>query len=456
MKRILFIIPWSGFYIGNKECNFVDEPERAPEGVVGLATYLKSHGIPVKIADMQQMLRCNMGDANITLNELWSICQSFKPEVIGFSFFTARFQYVLHIFKDLTERFGAGGHNRPLFIAGGVHPTLLPKITLSHIHLDAIVIGEGELPLLRLLRGESMKDIKGFFLPEDEKAEKADVISNLDEIPFPDWNLVNKDFYTQPSLQISNTVTHRVMPITFGRGCMYRCNFCAHNCFLYARCHSPEYFIQKMERVSQQCGVNTFIIQDSSIGNFRRVWEDVCRMLIERGTPYQWWANLRANQVDEKFLRLLKEAGCIKLFFGFESGSQRMLDKMNKRITVEQCREAALLCHKVGIPFYTSYIINYFGETEEDLKLTERLIFDTQPTSLAINKFSPVPGSLDYDNNVSIIEPYIKNIHDWTMLGMLNFPMLFGDMPQERFEYWSNRLRSLKKHINSHETAYTK
>lgn len=456
MRRILFIIPWSGFYIGNKDCSFTDEPERAPEGVVGLASYLKVHGIPVKIADMQQMLRCNKGDDNKTLDELWSICQSFKPEVIGFSFFTARFQYVQRIFNDLTERFRVKGQERPLLIAGGVHPTLLPLNTLSYIPFDAVIIGEGELPLLRLLQGESMEHIKGFFLPGNKNTEKADVISNLDEIPFPDWNLVDKDFYTQPSHQISNAVIHRVMPITFGRGCMYRCNFCAHNCFLYARCHSSEYFIKKMEWVSQQCGVNTFIIQDSSIGNFRHTWEEVCRKLVSQGTPYQWWANLRANQVDEDFLRLLKEAGCIKLFFGFESGSQRILDKMNKRITVEQCRKAALLCHKIGIPFYTSYIINYFGEKEEDLKLTEQLILETKPTSLAINKFSPVPGSMDYDNNVPIIVPYIKDIHDWTMLGMLNFPELFGDMPKKKFEYWYDRLRSLKKYINAHETIATK
>lgn len=70
MKRILFIIPWSGFYIGNANCNFADEPERAPEGVVGLATYLKVHGIQVKIADMQQMLRCNKGEDKKTLDEL--------------------------------------------------------------------------------------------------------------------------------------------------------------------------------------------------------------------------------------------------------------------------------------------------------------------------------------------------------------------------------------------------
>ena len=142
---------------------------------------------------------------------------------------------------------------RPLLIAGGVHPTLLPENTLSYIPFDAVIIGEGELPLLRLLQGESMENIKGIFHHRSTNIEKADVISNLDEIPFPDWNLINKYFYTQPSHQISNAITHRVMPITFGRGCKYRCNFCAHNCFLYARCHSPEYFIKKMEWLSPRC-----------------------------------------------------------------------------------------------------------------------------------------------------------------------------------------------------------
>ena len=88
--------------------------------------------------------------------------------------------------------------------------------------------------------------------------------------------------------------------------------------------------------------------------------------------------------------------------------------------------------------------------------MTAQLILETKPTSLAINIFSPVPGSIDYDKNISIIEPYIKNIHDWTKLGMLNLPLLFGNMSQERFGYWYNYLRNLKKYINAHETIIGK
>lgn len=453
MKKILFVIPWSGFYVDNDNCDFADAPERAPEGVVGLATWLSKEGADVKIADMQRILRACKGKVDEAMKDLWTICLSFSPDIIGFSFFTARFEYAAQIFEKLIAFYQKNNRERPLIVAGGVHPTLLPQLTFQYIPFDALIIGEGEIPLRQLINDVPLNNIKGVFLPGMKEVIKADVINNLDEIPFPNWKLVDIDFYTQPSHQISNTALHRVMPITFSRSCMYRCNFCAHSCFLHARHHSPEYFVNKLESVSKQCSINTFVIQDSSIGNFREDWEKVCKILIDKNTPYQWWANLRANQADESFLRLMKKAGCIKLFFGFESGSQRVLDRMNKRITIENCLNAAELCHKIELPFYTSYIVNYFGEEESDLQLTKELILKTSPTSLAINKFSPIPGSKDYDENEAMIKPYIKTLHDWTTLGMLISPVLFGNMPPERFEYWYNHLRALKKTINQHETT---
>ena len=451
MKKLLIIIPWTGFYIDNRDCTFASSPERAPEGVVGLATYLIRNGADVRIADTLAMLRDNCGNVQVTLNRLWEICTDFRPDVIGFSFFTARFEYAAQIFDDLRARYGTS--NAPMFIAGGVHPTLLPQVTLQYLPLDAVVVGEGEYPLLELLGGKHPREIKGFFLPGDTRIVKADVVKNLDDLPVPDWSLIDIAHYTQPSYQISNTVLHRAMPVTFGRGCLYRCNFCAHNCFLQARHHSAAYFIHKMQQVAGQCGIDTFIVQDSSIGNFADEWQQVCRLLIDMGSPFHWWANLRVNQADRQLLLLMKQAGCIKLFFGFESGSPRILERMGKRITVEQCRRAAKLCHEVGIPFYTSYIINYFGEEEHDLQLTEDLIRETCPTSLSVNTFSPIPGSVDYENHIHLIAPYINTIHEWTRLGMLAAPLRFGNMPEERFNYWRSRLRSLKQEINSHETT---
>jgi radical SAM superfamily enzyme YgiQ (UPF0313 family) len=206
-----------------------------------------------------------------------------------------------------------------------------------------------------------------------------------------------------------------------------------------------------MNYTSKQCGVNAFLIQDSSVGNFKKEWSKVCELLISSKANYNWWANLRVNQVDEDFLYLLKQAGCSKVFFGFESGSQRILERMNKRITTEQCYNAAELCHKSDLLFYSSYIINYFGEEEDDLRFTEEMILRTRPASLAINKFSPIPGSVDYDNNKALIDPHLTSIHNWTTLGMLLSPVLFGNMSSKRFDYWHKHLKALKSKINNYE-----
>lgn len=448
MKSILFVIPWKASLINCTDYDFSQSPERAPENIVSLATYLMQQGARVEIADLNRSLIACNGNVADCLNLLKQQCLRFNPDVIGLSFFTARFEFAADITAYLRSIYAA---KAPLIIAGGVHPTLLPKITYQYIKYDALIIGEGELPLTAILNGEPLESIKGVFLPHQDKPVKADYIKDLDVLPFPDWSLINLEFYTQRSHLISYTRLDKVMPLTFSRGCRYRCNFCAHNCFLSARCHSPEYFIEMMHYTARTCGVNSFIIQDSSIGNFKPEWTRICNSLINSGARYNWWANLRVNQVDEDFLRIIKRAGCSKIFFGFESGSQRILDKMNKRITTEQCYNAADLCHKLDIHFYSSYIINYFGEEEEDLHSSEEMILRTRPTSLAINKFSPIPGSLDYDKNEEIISPHLNSIHSWTTLGMLQSPILFGNMPPERFDYWYKYLRTLKNKINNYE-----
>jgi len=448
MKSILFVIPWKASLVNCGKVNDSQYVERAPENVVALATYLRVQGARVEIADLSPTLVACEGNVEDCLIQLKLKCQRFNPDVIGLSFFTARFEFAADITSYLRLTFT---QNTPLIIAGGVHPTLLPTVTYEYIPFDALVIGEGELPLTALLKGEPLNQIKGVFLPNQDKPVAADFIKDLDSLPFPEWDLLDKEYYAQPSYLISYTQLNRVMPLRFSRGCNYRCNFCAHSCFLSARCHSPEYFVEMMKLTSKQCNVSSFLIQDSSVGNFKQEWSKVCELLISSKANYNWWANLRVNQVDEDFLRLLKQAGCSKVFFGFESGSERILEKMNKKITTEQCYKAAELCHKVGVPFYSSYIVNYFGEKEEDLQATEEMILLTSPTSLAINKFSPIPGSLDYDRNEELIKPYLTSIHSWTTLGMLLSPVLFGNMTSERFDYWFKRLKALKSKINNYE-----
>lgn len=260
---MLFINPWSEYYIGRSECDFAQYPERAPEGVVRLATYLKNKGAETRIADMQYLLRKHCGSIVAAMDVLWDICCDFTPEVIGFSFSTARFEFAYEIFFKIKARYAEAAFPLPLLIGGGVHPTLLPSITLRHIPFDAVIIGEGERPLEDLLALDSWDNlgkIPGVFTAYSDVAEHGKIVENLDEVLMPDWNLVDKEYYSQPSYLLSGKRLDRVMPISFSRSCTYKCNFCAHNCFLKARCHSAGYFIEMMDDVASQCNVDTFII----------------------------------------------------------------------------------------------------------------------------------------------------------------------------------------------------
>lgn len=453
MKKILFIIPWTTYFIENKDATFADEPERAPEGVVGMATFLKSRGVPVRVVDLQSVLRRHYGDRQAALDILWNECMAFCPDIISFSFYTRRFENAADVYEWLTQKYDKTGINHPPIISGGIHCTLLPEVTMQFIPFDALVIGEGELPLLELAKGTPIDSIKGFWKKGQTTKVAADVVENFDDMPFPDWSLIDKDFYSQPCHMISEGRLHRVMPISFSRSCRYNCNFCAHSCYFKLRHHSADYFIRKIDDQARQCHVTHFIMQDSNIGNFTDEWSRVCRMLIAKGRPYKWWANLRVNQCNEDYLRLLKDAGCIKLFFGFESGSQRILDRMNKRITVDQCRRAAEMCHKVGMPFYASFVVNYFGEEESDLEQTEKLILETHPTTVAVNKFAPNPGSKDFDMCRPELEHLLTDVHGWTRLGAWKSPRLYGNMSEDRFNYWFKRLLDLRKRININEDA---
>lgn len=447
MKSILFVIPWRKSLEGNSTYDFANEAERAPENVVSLATFLQSKNIKVKIADMFNIMVNNRGNIEQSLNSLLNICTEYSPDYIGLSFFTARFQQASVIVSFLRKHYPKDGIVK--IIAGGVHPTLLPNLTISCIDFDALIIGEGEIPLLKMLGDEESDDIKGVFKAPEFNTEKADVIDNLDDIPIPDWSLIDINFYNRPSYLISYDSPQGVMPITFGRGCGYRCNFCAHSCFLKLRAHTAQYVFNMINSVAKQCNVTSFIFQDSTVGNYKKEWMDFCQLLIDHKCNYRWWINLRVNQADEDLLKIAQKAGCEKVFYGFESGSERILKLMNKKITIDQCKKTAAIHHKIGLPFYASFIVNYIGETEEDLVLSEKLIRETRPTSIAINKFSPIPGSVDFERIKDKILPHIKTINDWSLLGMLCSPVLLGDMPEERFNYWYNYLRELRKTINN-------
>jgi len=125
--------------------------------------------------------------------------------------------------------------------------------------------------------------------------------------------------------------------------------------------------------------------------NRKRVIE-ICERILEEDINIKWFCDSRVELVDEELLKMMRKGGCIGISYGVESGSQKILDNMNKGNTVEQAKKALIWTKKAHIPIHCNLILGYIGEDEETLKETEYFIRETLPETLQISIISPKPG----------------------------------------------------------------
>jgi radical SAM superfamily enzyme YgiQ (UPF0313 family) len=170
------------------------------------------------------------------------------------------------------------------------------------------------------------------------------------------------------------------------------------------------------------------------------VTDKLCRELIKNkiNQRIKWKAQTRANGINKDILMLMKEAGCFMLGFGFESGSQRILDRMNKMVRVSECLEAARLTKKAGLELEAYFIYGYPDETKEEFLETLDVIKKMQPDFVGYGRLSPVPGSLEYDRLIKENRPgykYEDPALDWEKMNIYkrNVTVNYTKMADDEF-----------------------
>jgi radical SAM superfamily enzyme YgiQ (UPF0313 family) len=145
----------------------------------------------------------------------------------------------------------------------------------------------------------------------------------------------------------------------------------------------------------------------------------------------KWFAQLRTNIVDRELLRMMKDAGCVQVEYGFESGSQRILNIMNKNTKLEQNISAAKITRSSGMRFQGNVIVGYPGEKEDDFKKTINFLWKTRPHAIAFNLFMPLPGTPAYNS----LKEKGRFIPNWDIIGDQEaFNFNYADMARGRFE----------------------
>ena len=242
-----------------------------------------------------------------------------------------------------------------VIIHGGVHATLSPDEALSHS--DYVIKGEGERAfcnlLAALLRGDAQPRIL-----------ESDFIANLDELPFPAWDLLGDvTRYDHPM----HVVGGRRFPIIGSRGCPFNCSFCSSPIFWKRRVRwrTSSNVVNEMDAAHTKYGVDKFHFWDDNFVLNTDYAHELAEELLRRGNVYTWCGLSRASDLirAKRLLPLLKKAGCVGLEIGVESFADQVSETVQKGETVEETRRAADLLRRNGIaPLYTHMLFTP-GET---------------------------------------------------------------------------------------------
>lgn len=416
--------------------SLIDENKQywPPLGLAYIAAVLEKAGHTVEIIDRDVLLRKNKMDFGKLDAQMDQIIESVDPSIVGIGGTTPTLSDVFYVANRIKSK-----NPKRKVLAGGPHVTAEPGSTLNACgDIDAVVRGEGEFTMLDAANGLAFEKISGLTFRGDGKVidnQDRPLCQEIDTLPLPARHILDMKFYTRPSRYISRNLSLRSTSIFTARGCPYQCNFCAGPLFSgrKVRFHSPQRVIEEIRQLIERYDVEgIYFAEDMFLSDKVRAEKFMALFKENRfDKKIKWFAQLRTNIVDKKLIEMLKDAGCVQVEYGFESGSQRILDLMSKNTTVEKNIKAARITRKAGLRFQGNIIAGYPGEREEDFRKTIRFLWKVRPHTIGFNLFMPLPGTPIYrtlkEKGLNILNPDIIGDPEAS-----NFN--YADMPSGRFE----------------------
>ena len=250
-------------------------------------------------------------------------------------------------------------------ILGGPQATLFPLESLEHSEVDYVVVGDGEVPLTSLLDrlAQGRQDTEGLpgVLRRGDPVGTRYFHPDMADLPIPDRSLT-------PWRRYASVVSRRppTTVVMSSRGCPYRCSFCSTAGGKKFRANPARRVVDELENCVD-LGIREFLFFDELFTFDRSRVLEICRQIRERGLDVFWDVRSRVDRVDPEMLRSMAEAGCQRVQYGIESGTERVLGLYTKDITLEQARQAVRWTREAGISTYADFMIGAPGETREEV-----------------------------------------------------------------------------------------
>ncbi len=340
----------------------------------------------------------------------------FNPDFVGITFVTPLIREADKISK-IVKKF----NKKIIVVGGGAHCSSFPESSIKETLIDIVVIGEGDFAINEIVKGKKLSNIKGIVYKENMEIfvnKRRDFIKDLDTLPLPAYHLYDFKRYKVPA------AIARRNPVAWletSRGCVYGCTYCNKSVFGRTfRVKSPKRVVEEFIIVKKSGFKEIYIADDGFTTDIERA-KKICDLLIEKKVyiPWSTITGIRVDRVNLDLLKKMKRAGCYRVYFGIESGSQEILSKIKKGITLEQVRKAVRWSKEAGLEVAGYFMIGLPGETKKTMRETidfaKSLNLDLFKVSITI----PLPATEMFNelDKAKLIKTY-----DWEKFKFYSMP----------------------------------
>jgi len=277
----------------------------------------------------------------------------------------------------------------------GPHVTIYAKEILEkNKFIDIIALGEYDYTILDIVKNKDRFKIKGIAFRKGNdiiKTESRELISELDQMPFPARHFFHVEKYYSPLFSAKPSLR-----LISSRGCPFQCTFCAWPQIMYGRkirLRNPKKVVDEIEEMINKFKVKELYFDDDTFGVIPEHAISICNEIIKRKIKIPWISMGRVDKINKQVLESLKKAGCRVIKYGVESGNPEILKNIKKGITIEQIKKTFNLTRKYKILSYATVIFGLPGETKKTIKQTIDFIKKLNPDFVQFSIATPYPGT---------------------------------------------------------------
>ncbi len=361
-----------------------------PIGLMYVAAALEKAGFEVQMLDNYLMKK--------SVVEIQQLVAKLQPQIVGITCGSATYPLCIETAKAIKKILP-----NCKIVVGGWHASYMPDSLLANPEIDYVVMGEGERAITQLAQAITTGCEPAALTLPGVGCRRAGTnilnppkyIENMDEIPYPARHLLPLELYDR-TIEFLGAKPADVMSIS--RGCVFNCGFCETRKLWGNICRgfSPKRVIGEIQDLQNRYGTKGIYFINDNFTLRKKETTELCNLMIENKLDLEWVCDTRVDLVNEELLALMSKAGCKTIWFGVESASSKILQRIGRNTTPHQVEEAFKLCKKNNIKVACSFMLGLPDETIKDMEASLKFAKKLDSDWCQFNIFIAYPDSKLY------------------------------------------------------------